>query len=192
MSKPGFFKQHFSLVVGVTLPLALVLFFWLATVIPKLTVEPPQHDLVFTTDYYDYNAEVKGRVRFDVKDGRLRAFFHTGDNQAYRQVPRLYYFNVKTESTRELALDIPQDLTDGTAISIPEMDSYTFSNESRSPDGYAFDNSYRGRHGFFFGGGSYRYHAKIEKDGRAMKIPMPGGDSGYQNLRFLGWVLQGE
>jgi hypothetical protein len=188
-SKPDFLKQHFSLVVGLALPVLLVLFFWIATVVPKLWVEPPQHDLIFTTNYYDYSAVVKGKVRFDVKDGSLRAFFLTGGEQSYRQAPRLYYFNVKTESTRELALDIPEDLTDGTAIKIPEMENHQFSNESRSPDGYSFDNSYRGRHGFFFGGGSYRYHAKIEKDGRAMKIPIPSGGLSHQNLHFLGWVL---
>jgi hypothetical protein len=55
-SKPDFLKQHFSLVVGVALPLLLVLFFWIATVVPNLLVEPPQHDLIFTTNYYDYSA----------------------------------------------------------------------------------------------------------------------------------------
>jgi hypothetical protein len=188
-SKPGFLKQHFSLAVGVALPVLLVLLFWIATVVPKLWVEPPQHDLIFTTDYYDYSALVKGTVRFDIKDGSLRAFFHRGGEQSYRQEPRLYYFNVKTESTRELTLDIPEDLTEGAAIKIPEMENRQFSNESRSPDGYSFDNSYRGRHGFFFGGGSYRYQAKIEKDGRAMKIPIPSGGLSHQNLHFLGWVL---
>jgi hypothetical protein len=192
MTKPSFFKQNFSLVVGVALPVLLVLFFWLATVVPRILVEPPQHNLIFTSDHYDYNAQVNGTVRFDVKGGQLRAFFHEGDTQGYRQVPRLFYFNVKTESTREIALDIPEDLKDGSAIGIPDLENHEFSNESRSPDGYSFDNSYRGRHGLIFGGSSYRYHAKIEKDGRAIKIPMPGRSSTYDNLRFLGWDLGGE
>ena len=191
MSKPSFIKQNFSMVVGVALPVLLVLFFWLATIVPKMWVEAPQHNLIFTSDHYDYNAQLHGTVRFDVKEGKLRAFFHEVGNQGYRQVPRLFYFNVTTESTREIVLDMPADLTDGVAIEIPEMESHKFSNETRSPDGYTFDNSYRGRHGIFFGGGGYRYHSKIEKDGRAIKIPMPSGDSSYQNLRFLGWDLGG-
>lgn len=188
MGKGQFVKQHFVLIVGVSLPVLLVVLFGVATVIPKLLVAPPQHDLIFSTTHYDHNALPKGTLRFDVQDGKLRGVFYESNNN--RQVPRLYCFDVQTESTREISVDIPPNIEFGQTVEIPEVAAYKISKGTLSPDGYTFDNSYRGRHGFLFSGGS-RYHAKIEKDGRAMKIPGVGNRY-FGDVQFLGWVIEVE
>lgn len=190
MSKSNVVKENIALVVGISLPVLLVILFWLATVIPKMTVPDPQYDLVFSADHYDYSAQVKGVVRFDVSEGRLRATFHTDDRQTFRNIPRIYYFDVSSGSTHEISLDLPGNLKDGERLNIPEARDYTISNETLAPDGYGFDASYRGGGGFFFFDGGYRYRGTIKKEGRAIKIPNHGHN--YQgNLHFLGWILEG-
>jgi hypothetical protein len=153
-------------------------------------VAEPQFDLIFTADHYDYNAPAKGVVRFDVSEGRLRATFHTDDRQTFRNIPRIYYFDVSSGSTDEITLEIPGDLEDGQRLDIPEAADYKLSKETRAPDGYSFDAGYGGGGGFFFLDGAYRYRGSIQKDGRAIKIPNHGNR--YQgNLHFLGWVMEG-
>jgi hypothetical protein len=190
MSKMNVVKENIALVVGISLPVLLVILFWLATAIPKMTVPDPQFDLIFTTDHYDYSAQVNGVVRFDVSEGRLRATFHTDDRQNYRNTPRIYYFDVSSGSTHEISLDIPGDMQDGQRLTIPEAKDYKLSNKSLAPDGYGFDGSYSGGGGFFFFDGGYHYRGTIKKDSRAIKIPTHG-DNYQGNLRFLGWVLDG-
>ena len=190
MPKGGFLRENIALVVGISLPVLLVLLFWLATVIPKMTVSDPQFDLIFTADQFDYNAQAKGVVRFDVSEGQLRATFHTDHRQTFRNIPRIYYFDVSSGSTHEITPEIPGDLKDGQRLNIPEAADYKLSKETRAPDGYSFDASYSGGGGFFFFDRGYRYRGSIQKDGRAIKIPSHGNR--YQgNLHFLGWVLEG-
>ncbi|MEP5764241.1 MAG: hypothetical protein ABJ308_06595 [Halieaceae bacterium] len=181
-------QENFALVVGISLPLLLVLVFWIATAIPKMTVPDPRYDMIYTADFYDYNALVHGAVRVDIQDGKLRATFHSSDKQNYRNTPRIYYFDVSSGSIHELSIDIPADPQDGQLLSVPEAETYTLSNKSIAPDGYSFDGNYSSRSGFFFFDGGYRYRGIIKKDGRAIKIPTHGHQ--YQgNLRFLAWVM---
>lgn len=44
-----FIKENFVLVLGLTLPLLLVLLFFVVIVLPKLFVMPPQHEMAYTT-----------------------------------------------------------------------------------------------------------------------------------------------
>jgi hypothetical protein len=189
MSKMSVVKENISLVAGVSLPVILVILFWLATAIQKMTVPDPQFDLIFIADHYDYSAGFNGVVRLDVSEDRLRATFHTVDRQNYRNIPRIYYFDVSSGSTHEISLDIPGDLQNGQRLSIPEAKDYKLSNKSLAPDGYGFDGSYSGG-GFIIFDGGYRYRGTIKKGSRAIKIPTHGNND-QGNLRFLGWVLEG-
>jgi hypothetical protein len=190
MSNNHFLKDNMALVAGISLPMVLVIIFWIATVIPKLTVADPGYDMIYTADNYDYNAQLSGSVRLDVKDGKLRAQFHSNAGQQYRNTPRIFYFDVSSGSTHEISLDIPGDLQDGQLLNVPEASPYTLSKKSIAPDGYSFDGSYSSHSGFLFFGSGYRYRGTIRKEGRAVKIPTHGNQ--YQgNLRFLGWVVKG-
>ena len=190
MSANSFLKTNFTLVAGISLPVLLVIVFWIATAIPKMTVADPAYDMIYTADQFDYNAQVSGSLRLDVTDGKLRAVFHVDDRQNYRSTPRLFYFDVSSGATHEISIDMPGDLQDGQLLDIPEANTYTLSNKSIAPDGYSFDGSYSSRSGFLFFGSGYRYRGTIRKDGRAVKIPTHGNQ--YQgNLRFLGWVIKG-
>ena len=99
MSNSHFLKDNLALIAGICLPVLLVLFFWIAMAIPKMTVPDPQYDLVYTADHYDYNAQVHGAVRLEVRDGTLRATFHSDDRHTYRSTPRIFYFDVSAMSS---------------------------------------------------------------------------------------------
>ena len=60
MPEGYFLKDNLALIAGICLPVLLVLFFWIAMAIPKMTVPDPQYDLVYTADHYDYNAVHQG------------------------------------------------------------------------------------------------------------------------------------
>jgi hypothetical protein len=189
MSKTHFLKDNIALVAGGSLPVLLILLFWIATVIPRMTVADPQHDMLYTADYYDYNALSSGAINIEVREGMLRAVFRETEGQNYRSAPRIYYFDVSAGSTQELSIEVPADVADGQELDIPEAYGMTLSKKSIAPDGYSFDGSYSSRSGFFFFDGGYRYRGLIRKDGRSIKLPTHGHQ--YQgNLRFLGWVLE--
>ena len=190
MSASRFIKENIALVAGISLPVLLVIVFWIATAIPNMTVADPGYDMIYSVDDYDYNSALKGRVRLDVEDGKLRAVFHSDSGQQYRNTPRIFYFDVSSGSTHEMTLDIPGDLQDGQLLESPEASLYTLSKKSIAPDGYHFDDSYSSRRGFLFLGDGYRYRGTIRKDGRAVKIPVHG-EHYRGDLRFIGWVLEG-
>ena len=48
-----FIRENLVLVMGVSLPVLLVILFFLTSVLPKSLAEPPQHDLLFSVPRYD-------------------------------------------------------------------------------------------------------------------------------------------
>ncbi|MEM1155774.1 MAG: hypothetical protein AAGI44_16680 [Pseudomonadota bacterium] len=122
MSKTQLLKENISLVVGVSLPVLLVLVFWVATVIPKMTVADPQYDLLYTADYYDHNTLIGGAIQIDIRDGRLHAVFRETPGIDQYNSPRIFYFDVSTGSTQELSIVIPADVKDGQELEIPEAE----------------------------------------------------------------------
>lgn len=206
MTVQTFWQKNLTLIVGVSLPLLLVLLFWVAMIIPRLTVEAPQYDLVLASrDYFQQGRQLNGTLDFVVNDGQLFARF-TEDPIYARPVnnmpaiaiptPRLYYFSSSGGfssaggSLREIEYDLPDNPADGAMIAIAELADRTLIDESTAPDGYRFDNSYRGSRGFLFLFDGYRYHAKIEKDGRAVKIPAIEQNNYFGNYDLVGWTEQ--
>lgn len=190
MSKTQLLKNNIALVAGVSLPVVLVLVFWIATVIPQMTVDDPRYDMLYSIDHYEPNATGGGSIQIEVRDGKLLAVFRETDNQQYRSSPRIYYFDVSAGSIQEFTVEVPVDLQDGQELDIPEARGLTLSKKSIAPDGYVFDSNYSGRSGFLFFDSGYRYRGLIRKNGRSIKIPTHGHQ--YQgNPRFLGWVVEG-
>ena len=190
MSKTQLLKDNIALIAGVSLPVVLVLVFWIATVIPKMTVDDPRHDMVYSIDHYEPSATGGGTIHIEVQDGKLRAVFRDTEDLQVRSTPHIYYFDVSGGSFQEFTIEIPADVRDGQELDIPEARGLTLSKKSIAPDGYIFDSNYSSRGGFFIFDGGYRYRGLIRKNGRAIKIPTHGHQ--YQgNLHFLGWVVEG-
>lgn len=198
MHAQSFLAKNLTLVVGVSLPLLLVFVFWIAMAVPRMTVAPPQYDLVLSSLIYDQaGRQLNGTLLFAVTDGELVAEFSEDPAVARNRgnalvnvypVPKLYYFASASGNLREIDYGLPDDLEDGAIIPIAELAGRTLIAESMAPDGYRFDNSYRGSRGFLFFFDGYRYGAKIEKDGRAEKIPAIDGNNYFVSYDFIGWV----
>ncbi|HSH13569.1 MAG TPA: hypothetical protein VLA15_07460, partial [Desulfurivibrionaceae bacterium] len=186
MQEKSFLAKYLTLIVGVSLPLLLVFIFWVAMAVPRMTVDDPQYDLVLASRYYVEGArQLNGTLAFDVVDGQLVARFTEDPNFARTRgnalanvypAPRLYYFASAGGNLREIDYGLPDEPEDGAIIPVAALAGRTLVAESTAPDGYRFDNSYRGSRGFLFLFDGYRYGAKIEKDGRAVKIPAIDGN----------------
>lgn len=195
-----FMARNLTLIVGVSLPVLLVLLFSVAMLIPRMTVEAPQYDLVLSShDYFTDGRQLNGTLSFSVNDGQLFARFTEDPNYPRAQgnipavaipMPRLYYFSSASGSLRQIEYVLPENLVDGASYRIEELAGQSLLAESTAPDGYRFDNSYRGSRGFLFMFDGYRYNAKIEKEGRAVKIPSIDQNSYVGNYRLVGWVSQ--
>jgi hypothetical protein len=191
MTEPaGFFQKHLIVAVSVALPLLLVLLFAVAMVIPRLSVEPPQHALLVSTPWYQDGRQVNGSLHFEVNEGQLYFRFNANPNPNFiLPVSRLHLFDPSTGALQEINYAVPNELEDNTLYPVVELADSDFSGSSLSPDGYVFDNSYRGSRGFLFMNG-YRYSAKIEKQGRVVKIPAINDAQYAGSPQFVAWVQE--
>lgn len=196
MSAGNFIKQNFVLIVGISLPVLLVILFFVATVIPKSMMPPPQHELLFSTTRYDYQSPPPYNVDFVVRDGKLKGRISANNNKQTinYNYKKLMAYDGKTGSVREIAYDLPpmEGVADGSEVDIAAAASLTIDTNSKAPDGYEFDGgSYRSGGfitGEFFGGG-YHNSYRVRKGTVGYKIPMQDGYYYGYGLEFIGWVV---
>lgn len=190
-------RDNAAIVVGAALPVLVVLFFVLATQLPKAYVAPPAHDVVLLSQNGPYQAR-PWRVDVRVEDGRLRARGYKLDYAgnaalAYPQiVPRVFLWSHTTKSIHELELTLPEDtatFADGTEIGIAEFADRRLSTDTVAPDGYRFRTTGydSGLFGLFFDRNEPR--TLLEKDGAVEKLALPG-EVPYWGVQFLGWVVE--
>lgn len=212
MALKNFIKDNFVLVMGLTLPVLLVVLFFLASVLPKSMAAPPQYEMLFTTARYDYQNPPPYNVDFFVRDGILKARVSKNDKQQVNyQNRKLMLYNGKTQTVREVPYnaatigDVPDasrpdknsgadPAPDGTEIVLQEFQNMKLDSNNQAPDGYAFDNAGYGHHGLMneMWGGGRRNTARVVKGAVAFKIPNSSGYGHYYyyDVQFLGWVLQ--
>jgi len=126
----NFIKENLVLVIGLTLPLLLILLFFVATVIPKSMGTPPQYEMLFTTMNYDYQIKPDYLLDFSVKDKHLmvKAKKNNGKNNNYN-AKKLMAYDAKTESAREIAIDTSK-FTNGSEVILEETKDMTIDNGS--------------------------------------------------------------
>jgi hypothetical protein len=192
---PKFLRENAAIVVGAALPVVVVLFFVLATQLPKAYVAPPAHDVVLLSQNGPFGARPM-RVDVRVESGYLRARVYQPDyagNPApyYGTVPRIYLWDHETQSVRELTLDLPQSETfaNGTEAVVPELVGTRLSAAAVAPDGYVFTTTGydNGVFGLFFDRNGPRW--VLEKDGAVQRLDLPN-EAPYWGVQFLGWVVE--
>lgn len=192
---PKFLRENAAIFIGAALPVVVVLFFVLATQLPKAYVAPPMHDVVLLSQNGAFGARPM-RVDVRVENGALRARVYQPDyagNPApyYGTVPRIYLWNHETQSVRELTLDLPQSETfaNGTEAVVPELVGVRLSADSVAPDGYVFASrgNDSGVFGMFFSRNEPR--SVLEKDGAVQRLELPN-EAPYWGVQFLGWVVE--
>ena len=186
-------KENLVLVIGLTLPLLLIVLFFVATVIPKMTGTPPQYEVLFSVQDYTGQNKQDYIVDFKVKDKQLMIKTKKADDKNYSyNSKKLMAYDAKTEVMREITID-DSKFSDGAEILLEETKNMTIDTAMQAPDGYMLENQGYSGTGLFGGifGGGYRNHGyRLKKDNVGYKINMQQNNYYYDQLSFIGWVIK--
>lgn len=196
----SFLRENPTIAFGLGLPLLLVVVFLLISGIPALLVDPPQYEVLYATEYYNY----QNGVQISVVGQKVQVVYQ-GSQQANLK-PRIWRYNPKTGAVQEIAIMLPPGLpqaektpaTPGeepktTVISVPDLEGLTVDSSSIAPDGYEFrlgQERYSGNvFGDLFYSSRYRHEAVLTKSGRSIRLPNAVGPYYSSNTQFVGWVV---
>ena len=186
-------KENLVLVIGLTLPLLLIVLFFVATVIPKMTGTPPQYEVLFSVQDYTGQNKQDYIVDFKVKDKQLMIKTKKADDKNYSyNSKKLMAYDAKTEVMREISIDDSKFSDDG-EILLEETKNMTIDTAMQAPDGYMLENqgySGTGLIGGLFGGGYRNYGYRLKKGNVGYKINMQQNNYYYDQLSFIGWVVK--
>lgn len=196
----SFLRDNPTIAFGLGLPLLLVVAFLLVSGIPALLVEPPQYDVLYATEYYNY----PNGVQVSVVNRKIQVVYQ-GSSAGY-QKPRLWRYSPKTGAVQEIAIMLPPGLAppgqgpvtpEGAAritpIEVTDLAGLTVDSSSVAPDGYQFSAGANGYSGDVFTGlfyaSRYRNEAVLTKKGRSIRLPNTNNVYYSNNTRFIGWVV---
>jgi hypothetical protein len=95
-----FIKENIVLVLGISLPLLLVGFFILASVLPAMFVENPRYDFLFSDGAYS-------QMKFEVVNGKLHIKV-TANQYGDRTTPTLYRYSATTGKVQKFSIQLPE------------------------------------------------------------------------------------
>lgn len=190
-------KENLALIMGLSLPVILIVVFFLASVLPKSLATPPRYELLFSISLYDSSASLPYQVSFFVKKGALYARINKSDNKNPVFYSRkVMAYNGETDSIREIGYDHSQfkDAANGSDFLLEETRDMTIDSSFKSPDGYVFEGRSFGRGGLvqeLFGGGYRNRDPRLKKGAVAYKIPLTSYiDHYYGDVQFIGWIVK--
>lgn len=196
----SFFRENPTIAFGLGLPLALVVAFLMISGIPALLVEPPQYDVLYATEYYNY----PNGVQITVVNRKIQVVYQ-GSSAGYQR-PRVWRYSPKTGAVKEIAIMLPPGLAPPgqspatpeaaakiTPIDVPDLAVLTIDSSSVAPDGYEFSAGQHGYSGDVFTGlfysSRYRNDAVLTKKGRSIRLPYAANMYYGNNTHFVGWVV---
>jgi hypothetical protein len=190
----AFLRKNLMIVVSIALPLLVVIFFALASLLPGLYTHPPEHDLLLSLQERSSAKSSSFRISLMVRDEQLVARVAETDAGNYAYNPRLFRYDHETGIVSEV--DIPvaddaEDLEKDFEFAIPDLVGSKVSDSLRAPDGYEFRGRSRGG-GLLtemFGGSRNRTDVSIAKNGAVFRVRLPTSDFWYNDVRFVGWVV---
>jgi len=190
-----FLRENMMIVVSIALPLLVVIFFALASVLPGLYSTPPAYDLLLTFQDRSNAKTPQVKISLVVKNERLRAIIVKSDNPGYGNNLRLFRYDHSTAEVVEISIQIPENVAEfdeGAEIPITGFEELRISEKLRAPDGYEFRGRRRGG-GLMtemFGGARNRTDVSIAKNGAIVRVRLPASDYWYNDVRFVGWVIE--
>lgn len=195
----SFFRENPTIAFGLGLPLLLVVAFLLISGIPALLVDPPKYDVLYATEYYNY----QNGVQIAVENHKIQVIYQ--GNSAGYQKPRVWRYNPRTGGVQEIPIMLPPGLIPPgqrpatpeepakvTPIDVPDLAGLTVDSSSVAPDGYEFSAGTNGYPGGVFAGlfyTRYRNDAVLTKKGRSIRLPNAGNMYYGNNTHFIGWVV---
>lgn len=186
-----FFRDNPTIAFGLGLPVTLVLLFLLISGVPALLVESAQYDVLYATNYNNYNNAPNG-LQISVVGDRVQVNY-LSNTQPY-QNPRLWRFSPKTGAVKEISLLLPPGpVPNVIPLNVPDLATLKVDSSSIAPDGYQFSTGADGYSGHVFTGmfysSRYRYQAELIKQGRSIRLPNTDGAFYGNTVRFIGWVV---
>jgi len=196
----SFLRENPTIAFGLGLPLVLVVVFLLISGVPALLVAPPQYDVLYATEYYNYGSG----VQISVINQRAQVVYQ-GNTQGTPR-PRIWRYNPNSGAVKEIAYmlppglvppaagaPIPETVSTSTPIQVPDLEGLTIDSSSIAPDGYEFRSGQNGYSGDVFSGmfysSGYRNEVVLTKQGRSIRLPNANGDYYGYNTHFIGWVV---
>ncbi len=172
-------KQNISLIIGLSIPVAMIFFVAIAINGPRWfnTIEAPKHDFLYLSGqpnpYFTYLVQ-DGYVT--LKEGTVQE----GNSKPVKNPVHFFIHDVSENTSRE----IPEK----EALSLPVDGSV------RSADGFALESGRRG--GWFLFGYSRDYRSRyLVKENYSQKLNLETPSSNYSyywNIQFLGWLSTNE
>jgi hypothetical protein len=189
-----FLRDNTLLLAAVALPLIVVVFFMLATAIPRWTVPPPAYDLVFRVDgIYDRTGS-RVQVAYNERDGRVEATVRPLAENMYLPSPVLFLFDHQTLNVREIRVDLPdlEPRDPPRTLVVEELAGRRVDPQSIAPDGYALSD--RGRRapgliGDLFGMGRYESNVSLVNGGRVVRLALPSQYQYVTGVSAIGWIV---
>jgi len=190
---PGFVRSNRFLLAALALPVVVVVFFLLASAVPRWLVAPPAYDLVLRVGRPYTQPAPRTAVEFDVRDGRLEATVRSVPRDRYEQPWSLILFEHETMNVREIRLDLPEVREGGSpqTIAIDPFGGRRILPQAKAPDGYELKTgrtSGPGLVGDLFGMGRYDATAALVNKGRVVTIPLPQGYQYLSPVHAVGWL----
>ena len=189
-------KENLVLVIGLTLPILLIVLFFLASVLPKSLGTPPQYEMLFSTMKYEYQKSPDYVIDFKVKDKKIMVSAKKLDDKNNNgNSIKLMAYDGKTETVREITID---NVKTGAAASsgeivLDETKDLTIDTNAVSPDGYLLDAPNYNRGGLLgglFSDGYRNSGYRVKKGVVGYKIPNLQANDYYNQLQFIGWVVK--
>ncbi len=189
----NFIKENLVFVIGLALPVLLIVLFFAATVIPKMYSTPPQYEVLFSVQDYNYQNKLDYIIDFKVKNQQLMVKVKKTDGKDnYYNSKKLMVYDAKTEIIREINIDTSQ-FTDEAEILLEETKNMTIDTAMVAPDGYVMENQRYGNNGLvggLFGGGSRSSGYRLKKGNVGYKINTLQNNYYYDQLHFIGWIIK--
>jgi len=194
--RTGFLKRHGFVVAAVALPILVVVAFALARLVPRLLVEDPRYDIVYSavTDYSGTPSHFHCVI--EAIDGRVRVRWTRSEQEVYGSTQRVYRLSPASGEVREIPVPEAGDLQapgDTQDFTLGGLENVRLDTSPRAPDGYEYEFSYPGAHGLFgdfFYQGASGPRSTIKKKGRVIVLPRANQSAyGNESVTFLGWAI---
>jgi hypothetical protein len=168
--------QNISLIIGLSIPLAMILFIAVAINGPRWfnDIAPPRYDFLYST------GQQTASNTYLVKEDLLTLQEYTaadGAEQPARYLLHFFVHNVAENKSTEIQLEDALKL---------QLDASV-----RSPDGFLIEIGRRGGGWFIFNyrrNSNHRYMVKESYSEKLMLETHDGSYSYYWNFRFYGWL----
>jgi hypothetical protein len=189
-----FLRENVFLIAAVSLPLVVVGFFLIASIVPRWLVPPPAYDLLLRAAGPPDHTRRGIVVDFTVRDGRVQAVVQTVAPGLYLQPLRLFLVEHQTMNVREIPVDVPANLPekDPATIAVTALAGRRVLAQTKAPDGYEFQTRRHGSAGLvqgLFGMDRYGERVSLVNRGRVVPIPLSQNEYSYYGIALVGWVV---